>query len=265
MSSRIAFVTSERLSRIPKLRHGMTQRFGGISRGPYESLNLGLHVEDYKQHVVENRRRACRALGFPLASWVGAEQVHGVHVARVTSRHRGSGAFEHATAIPKADGLITNEADVLLTSFFADCVPIVVYDPQERSIGMAHAGWRGTVGRIAGKLVHAMQHEFSCDPAALYVWIGPSIGPCCYVVGSELAQRVADAFGSNFVPFDVSRQQHTLDLPALNKALLQQAGVKEEHIELAGQCTQCQTDTFFSHRASGGKTGRMACFIGLTK
>ncbi len=171
-----------------------TTRKGGVSRGRFAQCNLGLAVGDEPAAVVENRRRALSALGLELSSAVAAQQVHGDRVARVGRAEAGRGALARETAIPGVDALITDETGLTLIIGCADCVPVYLVDPDRPAIGLAHAGWRGTVGKIATQTVRAMTGAFGSRPDRLLAAIGPSIGPCCYEVDETVAGPLREAF-----------------------------------------------------------------------
>ncbi len=253
-------------SRNPRLLAGITTRNGGVSSPPFSSLNMGLHVSDDPALVLQNRKRLADVTGIPLSSWVVGEQVHGVKAAKVGRADRGSGAVEQATAIPGSDGLYTLEAGVLLTAFYADCVPLFFYAPDHQFMGLAHAGWRGTVSNMAQKMVEAYTDKEGLPHDGLYAAIGPAIGSCCY----EVDQAVIDAV-NNIAPdcpaavYKASGRDghYMLDIKELNRYLLIQAGVPEKNIIVTGYCTSCSDNLFFSHRRDEGKSGRMLSFIGM--
>lgn len=258
----VELTTSKLLGTVAGVRHGFTTRRSGVGSPPYDALNMGLHVGDDEAVVVENRRRALAALGFTLEDWVSGEQVHGARVVPVTAADRGRGAVNHAQAVEGADGLITDSPGVLLAGYFADCVPLLVVDPKGLRVGIGHAGWRGTVDNIAGTLIQSLVDAYGSDPTEVVVWIGPAIGPCCFQVGPEVAER----FQQTGLGAYVRRGEGlSIDLPAVNKHLLVAAGVPIDHIEVSQVCTACHTDRFFSHRALGPKTGRMAALIGIAR
>lgn len=240
--------------------HACTDRHGGVSDEPFRSLNLGLHVGDDEDRVRTNREKVCRALGVDAASLVVGEQVHGTNVARVDAAHRGRGARRAVDAIPGVDALITDSPGVVLFGLFADCVPVLLYDPERRAIGLAHAGWKGTVGHIAGGTVRAMANAFGSRPQACFAAIGPSIGPCCYEVGQDVAARFQEADATV-----VHRRGngYYVDLWTANVRQLEAAGVPTDQITVARLCTRCVKEQFFSHRGDGGRTGRIAAAIGL--
>jgi len=251
----------------PGVTHAITTRHGGSSAPPFDTLNLGQHVGDDRDAVARNRERLARLVGSPVERVTFASQVHGTRVAVINERGAGS-------AVPDTDALITAHPGLPIVILVADCVVIGLYDPVRHVAGIAHAGWRGTLGGVAVKTVETMRDVFRTDPADLVASIGPSIGPCCYTVGPD----VTDAFFAEhpemaddvLTPPDfasagsfegVSDDRMMLDLWQANERLLAGAGVPPDHIETAGRCTSCETDTFFSHRAESGRTGRFAGVI----
>lgn len=240
--------------------HACTDRHGGASDEPFQSLNLGLHVGDDAARVLANREKVCDALGVDAASLVVGEQVHGTNVARVDAAHRGRGARHAADAIPGVDALITDSPGLVLFGLFADCVPVLLYDPERRAVGLAHAGWKGTVGQIAGGTVRAMADAFGSRPQTCFAAIGPSIGPCCFEVGRDVAVRFQEADGAVVCQ---SGNSYRVDLWKANVRQLEAAGIPAEHITVARLCTRCLKEQFFSHRGDGGRTGRIAAAIGL--
>ena len=237
-------------------QHAIFTREGGVSPPPFNTLNLSVSVPDEKARVYANRRRAYGIYGRDTDTVVHAHLVHGAAVARVTQADNG-------TWIRHVDGLITDEPGCALTMNFADCAPILLYDPQKRVAGLGHAGWQGAVKDLPGALVRAMQRHFGSDPAVLLAAIGPCIGPCCYEVGEAVisaAQRAFDEPASLLV--DNGGQRPHFDLPQANRRNLEAAGVGQ--IEVAPLCTACRTDLFFSHRAERGRTGRFGAIFMLT-
>ncbi len=240
--------------------HAFSDRYGGVSRPPFASLNVGLHVGDDAAAVQENRRRLCRALGIDQEALVAARQVHGATVAVVDGDDRGRGAFALSDAVPGADALVTDAPGVVLLALFADCVPVFLFDPVRRTVGLAHAGWKGTAGGIARRAVQTLHDAFGSSPSDCHAAVGPAIGPCCYEVGEDVAGVFGDA-GADIVTRHGPRFR--LDLWEANRRQLEAAGVPRENITVARLCTRCMRDTFFSHRGDGGRTGRMAAVIGL--
>lgn len=245
----------EALDDQPGLFHGIFTRLGGVSAAPWATLNVGHTVGDTAEAVEENHRRICRALGISRQDIASGYQVHGIRVAHVSYQDRGR-------VYPQTDIMITAAPGVALMQRYADCLPIVLYDPVHRAIGLAHAGWRGTLAGVARKAVEAMQTAFGSHPSDLIAGLGPGIGPCCYQVGPEVA-AAAQAAIPGWPSVLLSRRDGSwhLDLWEANRRLLAQAGVGR--IEIAGLCTACRTDEFYSHRAEQGRTGRFGVVIGL--
>jgi len=251
------------LARLDGFVHGVSTRRGGVSRGPFESLNLGLHVGDDPAAVLENRRRLCQALGVELDALVAGDQVLGNVVAWATEAHRGRGARHANTALPHTDALVTDTPGLVLAAFSADCPLVALADPVRRAVGLAHASRRGTLGSIALRTVRAMERLLGCRPADMVAAIAPSIGPCCYEVGGEVAAEARAALpdAERFLARRNGRWH--MDLWAANAAQLAEAGLDPRRIEPPSLCTRCRAETFFSHRASGGTTGRFAVLLGI--
>lgn len=267
------FVTIERWEREhPCLSAGMTTRHGGVSGGPYESMNCALHIQDEPADVIENRRRLADALGWPFEAWTCGEQVHDRRVAVVTLADRGKGRTSREDAFQHTDAIVTNEPGIWLTSFYADCVPLYFFDPVQQVVGLAHAGWKGTVLRIASDTIRTMSETFGSDTSDVLTAIGPSIGICCYEVDDTVISRIDSCL--NEIGADPELRQNVyrpgaengkwmLSLQELNRQIMIKAGILPTHIEICGMCTGCRTDLFYSHRKENGATGRMASWIGL--
>ncbi len=229
------------------LEHAFITRLGGVSTGPFTSLNLGSAVGDDPTAVAENHRRVCAALALKREQVVSPHQVHGNSVRQV---HRGDGG----TIIPETDALMTNEPGVALLLRFADCTPVLLYDSEHHAITLIHAGWRGVAAAIAPTAVQAMQMAFATRPAALWAGIGPAIGPQHYAVTEDIVMAIQAT-----VPGDVpiARQESAqwyLDMPKAVAAQLAAAGVRR--IEHSGLDTAGNTAEWYSHRAEQGHTGR---------
>jgi polyphenol oxidase len=254
----------------PSVSAGFTGRTGGFGSSPFDSLNVALHVHDNPATVIHNREQIANTLDIPFEAWTCADQIHGHTVAVITKEQRGSGRKQLSDAIQGTDGMVTNEPGIWLNSFYADCVPLYFLDPVRGAVGIAHAGWKGTVGDIAGETVRVMQTTFGSKPNELLAAIGPSIGMCCYEVDERVIRRVDEVLeekGLAEVKGNVLSRKATdkamLNLQELNRQLLIKEGILPIHIELSHLCTSCNTDLFFSHRKEGGKTGRMTAWIGL--
>ncbi len=240
-----------------------TTRLGGISGGPYTALNLGYSVGDEAAAVAANRRLLYAAVGAVEGDVVTCHQVHSTNVMSVGDGARGRGAVSATNMIPNTDALITDRPDLFLFLRFADCVPIVFCDPQHGAVGLAHAGWKGTVGDIVGVTIAAMTRAFGSRPEAMLAAVGPAVGACHYTVQDDVATQVRTK-----LPFwkDILTSKDDgfgLDLPEANRRLLLAAGVPEASVEMSGLCTACHTDDFYSHRAENGKTGRFGVLVSV--
>lgn len=244
------------------LNAGFSTRNGGVSKGEWSSLNSALHVNDQPQHVVLNRKLIMESVGSSFEAWTCAEQVHGNEIYVVTEQDKGRGRYRREDAIPAKDGLMTNVPGICLTSFYADCVPLYFYDPIHQAVGLAHAGWKGTVSFIAREMVLKMQRTYGSQPEQLKAAIGPAIGSCCY----EVDEAVIQHFAAAQITYGITPKKNSrfwLDLKEINRQIMIKAGIMAMNIELSNLCTACRTDMFFSHRAEEGRTGRMVSWIGL--
>ena len=242
----------------------VTTREGGVSEGGYRSLNLSFSVGDDPAAVLENRRRAAAAFGADPADFVFADQVHGDRVHLVTDGDRGRGSTSPASAIPGADILVTRETGVVLAVLVADCVPVVLLDPVARLAAVAHAGWRGTVARVASKAVRELE---ACGGEAgrMIAALGPAVGPASYEVGEEVAGAIRRSYGDEaddlLRPVPGSRSM--LDLRQANVADLVGAGVPRRAVHLAGVTTGLP-GPYFSHRREQ-PCGRFAALVRLAR
>ncbi|NLN87641.1 MAG: peptidoglycan editing factor PgeF [Syntrophomonadaceae bacterium] len=239
-------------------------RLGGVSQGIHESLNMGLHVEDQDELVLENRRRLAAVFDFNLDAVVCCQQVHGNQVAVVGEADRGRGAFRLGDEIPGCDALVTVQPGIFLLSFYADCVPLYLFDPLQRVVASAHCGWKGTMGRIGRHTIDMMNRQFGTRPESVWAFIGPGIGAPCFEINPDLAARVNAEFTGWHDIINRDRQdRYTWDLQETNARILQAAGVMSRNISICSLCTVCQPDLFFSYRREKGLTGRMAAVLGL--
>jgi YfiH family protein len=228
----------------------VTTRHGGVSSGPYASLNLGLHVGDAEQDVLENRRLAAAALGAGLGDVVFCIQAHGPNVTVVTTADRGSGALTQRDAIPGTDALVTMDAGVVLTVMVADCVPIVLYDPAAHVLACVHAGWRGTVRRVSEAAVAAMR-SLGATPENVIAGLGPAIPPDRYQVGEEVYQAAREGLGeraSQQVLREDGNGRWLFDLWTANRLVLQDVGVPGQNMHVAEIPTGSDPGLFFSDR-----------------
>lgn len=240
------------------LIHAIFTRQGGVSPAPWDSLNVASTVGDVQQRVDLNRERAFEALGRDPDSLFDVWQIHSAKVVCADAPR-----FPRENHI-KADAILTDNPGVTLFMRFADCVPILLYDPIQNVVGLVHAGWRGTVRGVVPAAVATMQERYHSHPADLRAGIGPSIGPHHYQVGDEVIQQVQAFFGAQaetLLPSQDGAVQ--FDLWQANRLLLEKAGLTD--VRVAELCTACHLDDWYSHRAENGQTGRFGVLIGLKK
>jgi YfiH family protein len=290
----LCYLHFQHFQHFPELTHGVFTRRGGYSPVPYDGLNTSSsrigEPRDSVENVVRNRQLALQALGLQDAPTVTLWQVHSANVVvfNAEDEWRTDWAFHsyyerswNPTAIRKADALITRERGVALSLSFADCTPIMLYDPHEQVIGIAHGGWRGTARGIVFAMIAAMHERFGCQSAHIRAGIGPAIGACCYEVSEDVREHFLGM--AEFADMPVDRRYRSLvcesavfstiaspggkslrlDLWETNRNQLLMAGLHPEHVEVAEICTRCHTDQFFSHRGEQGKTGRFPVVMAL--
>ncbi|MBI5652400.1 MAG: peptidoglycan editing factor PgeF [Chloroflexi bacterium] len=254
IANAVGYYTFDALKNSGALVHAISTRHGGVSPAPFDTLNLSVAVGDEAANAHENLARLHVALELDARATVDAKQAQADQVAIVTAHARG-------TRIANVDALITNQPGINLLLRFADCVPILFYDPAHHAIGIAHAGWRGTVMQIATNTVNAMRESFGTRPRDVIACIAPSIGPCCYRVGDDVIARVRETF-TNADELLVARAGAIhFDLWQANATQLRARGV--EQIEIANICTAHHTNDFYSWRAEKANTGRFGAVIGL--
>jgi YfiH family protein len=253
------------LLRFKEIKHFLSTRTGGFSEFPYHSLNLGLHVGDDLDKVLKNRRRLAEAIGIPLDRFTVARQIHSGNVRVVSDEQRGSSSTDQGNAIEDTDAMVTDTPGICLIVLVADCVPMLFFDPLKKAVGVAHAGWRGTLQSIAGNTVTTMEKAFGSSPEDIMVGIGPSIGPCCYRVGPEVISQVKGVFKDRdgYIVNESKDGEGYFDLCKANLEGLLHAGIERKNIEIVGRCTCHEPDLFFSYRNQRGDTGRFAAGIML--
>ncbi len=240
----------------------VTTREGGVSTGPFRSLNLALHVGDEPSRVLENRRRALTSLGAGPEDLVLGEQVHGAEVAIVDASARGRGATTMTDALPAADAIVTADPGIVLGVLVADCVPIVLVDPASRVLACVHAGWRGTAGAVVDRALAAMV-GLGARTERLSAYLGPAVSPARYQVDRPVIDAIGRRTGGGdpgVSPDGPGRWR--LDLPAVNRRILAEAGVAPERIHRSPYTTS--DPRFYSHRGAGGRAcGRFALLARL--
>lgn len=247
-------------------RHLFSTRIGGVSEGDLSSMNLSYTRGDKKENVDENFRRIAKVLECEMDDFVLTHQTHTTNVRVVTKDDKGKGIVRERD-YENVDGLITNVPGIVLSTFYADCVPLYFVDPVKRAIGLSHSGWRGTVNKMGKVTVEKMMEEYESNPSDIIAAIGPSICVDCYEVSMDVAEEFLCAFEDadnlSQIVIQKSEEKAMLDLWQANLAVLCEAGIKREHITLPDVCTACNKDILFSHRASNGKRGNLGAFLVL--
>lgn len=251
----VVYMTSPNIS----TSHAFTTRFGGVSEGIYESLNLSFSCGDDREKVSENYRILAKALEIEPLEFAFSRQVHRDDIRVCTMKDRQGVPY---TVSYEADGIITDVKDLPLVIFTADCTPILLHDPVREAIGAVHAGWRGTVMDIAGKAVRKMCEVYGCEPQNIKAAIGPCISKCCFETGAEVYEAVKALLGDDADVFADSKPngKYMIDLKGINAYLLKKAGVLS--VEISDECTKCLCDKYWSHRATNGKRGtQCSCIV----
>lgn len=251
------------LARVVGVAHGITGRAVGLDDA---DGNVGYSAPRDADRAWAARRAWCVAVGVDAARLAVVGQVHGAEVVRVGAAEAGRGARPGSGRAGLADALITDEPGVVLMTLHADCLPILLVDPERPAIAAVHAGWRGTVADVAGAAVQAMTAAYGSRPDRLLAHLGPAIGAACYEVGPEVAEawRSAARDTPGVVAGAAPGEREHFDLVAANRALLGRAGLTEANMEAAGICTRCHGASWFSHRGQGPTTGRFGAVIALT-
>lgn len=258
----VPYLTYNSLSEINFINHAFSTRLGGVSAGEFTSMNMAFNRGDNPESVTENYKRICKSAGFDFDSLTASAQDHNTFVRAVTSENKGVGIYKPRD-LQSVDALITNEKGVTLVTYYADCTPLFFVDTKQKAIGLAHAGWRGTVGRIGKKVVNKMTELYGTNPTDIVAAIGPAISVCCYEVDKPCADNfyaLSDLDSSRFV-FPKENGKYMIDLLETNRQILVAAGVKNENITVSDVCTNCNSELLWSHRATKGKRGTMSAFM----
>ena len=263
-SGEFPYLSYPLLEQTGMVKHCFTTRLGGVSEGIFESLNLSFSRGDQRAAVEENFQRVAQALGTEYGNFVFTDQTHTVNVRRVGIEDAGKG-LTRARGYSDVDGLITNEPGLVLSTFYADCVPLYFIDTKKRAIGLSHSGWRGTVRRMGRVTLETMRREFGTLPEDVICAIGPSICQDCYEVSEDVAEEFIREFSSHSgeILENKGNGKYQLDLWRANEIVLLQAGIKQEHLSVTDVCTCCNPQILFSHRASHGKRGNLGAFLSL--
>lgn len=260
----VTFITFPGLNEYKNmLVHGFSTRLGGVSKAHLSSMNLSFSRGDERENVLENHRRFAKALGYKEKDLVFSNQVHKTNFHIVTKEDKGKGIIKESDIL-EIDGLVTDEKDIPIITFFADCVPIFLFDPQKEVIALVHSGWRGTVEKISAKMIALMENQYGCQPVDIRCAIAPSICYNCYEVSEDVAGQFIDKFGDGKdLLYKKENGKYQLNLHRACEMTLLDAGISKEHIDITDLCTCCNPDFFFSHRASHGMRGNLAAVMML--
>lgn len=281
----LEYLTYPSLEETGIVRHLITTRLGGVSKGEFSSMSLSFTRGDREEDVQENYRRIGQVLGCPPENMTASQQTHTTNIRLVTCADKGKGVIRPLD-YQNIDGLMTDEPGIALVTYYADCVPLLFVDPIHRAIGTAHSGWRGTVGKMGQCMVKSMGEAFGTRPEELYAAIGPSICQDCYEVSEDVAEKFADleerteelrkelllsgcyraGYDGNLpkiIESGIQTGKYQLDLWLANYVILRQAGIPLKRIATTDICTCHNSEYLFSHRASGGRRGNFAAFLML--
>lgn len=271
LAGKMEYLTFPGLEESGIAAHMVSTRLGGVSSGIFSTMNYSYSRGDLKEAVDENFRRTAQAFGVSEDAFVCSDQTHTTNVRVVTAQDRGKGV-----TCPKdyadVDGLVTNVPGLILSTFYADCVPLLFVDPVHRAIGCSHSGWRGTAAEMGRVTVETMRREYGSRPEEILAAVGPSICQACYEVSADVAEQFLQLFSRKEYQFvnageTVRKKQqdgkYQLDLWRANEAVLLAAGIRTEHLWVTDICTCHNPEYLFSHRASKGKRGNFGAFIML--
>ena len=263
----VTYLTYPSFEQFPDIVHCFSTRLGGVSQGIFSSMNLSFTRGDEENAVKDNYRRLSAAVGFSLEDIVTSDQTHTTNVQLVGAEDRGKGVTRPRT-YKDVDGMITNVPGVVLCTFYADCVPLYFVDPVHKAVGLSHSGWRGTVGKIGKVTIEKMAEQFGSDPEEIFTAIGPSICQDCYEVSEDVILEFQKAFEEKYwerLLYKKKNGKYQLNLWEANHIIFLEAGIKEDHISVPGICTCCNPEFLFSHRASHGRRGNLAAFLGILR
>ena len=256
----IQYYESSFLSGCDFLTHAFCTRLGGISEEDYDSLNISFREGDLESRVLQNWNRMAMAFAVPLDNFLTLNQVHGDDIFII----KPYGDYLPVDKTLDYDAMVTTRQNLAICIKTADCVPVLMVDRAQKIIAAVHAGWKSTAAGISAKVIRLLFERYNSDPQNLLVAIGPSIGPCCFEVDEEAAEsfRIQEDCELFLSPGE-KKKKWMVDLPEANRRQLINCGIHEDNIDLANLCTSCRQDLFFSHRGSGGITGRQLNFIML--
>ena len=259
----VGYLTFKNLEKLEFLKHCFSTRLGGVSSGQYKSMNLSYSQGDNIENVDENYKIFCDALGFNIEKLVITSQIHGNEIKCISKNDIKPGLLNNRKSAG-VDGFVTDVPGVVLATFHADCPAIFMADGVKKVVGVAHAGWKGTVKKIAKNLVDKFIVCYGSSPSDLICALGPAIGQCCFEVSTDILPEFEKlGLPETYLKFSDKNNKVNIDLLEVNKQILLQEGVLAKNVVKSDVCTKCNHDLLFSHRATNGKRGGSAAFITL--
>lgn len=260
----VPYISYRILDDIPWLKNAVSTRLGGVSKDYLASMNLGFNRGDLDENVIRNHEIFANVIGVNPKNIVTGNQTHTTNVKVVTKDDCGKGIYRDRN-YKDIDGLITNEKGIVLATYYADCVPLLIVDTKNKAIGLSHSGWRGTVGKIGKVTIEKMGELYGTKPEDIVACIGPSICQKCYEISEEVAVQFKEAFPNNIkeILIDKGNGKYQLDLWECNRINFKEAGVLPENIKVTDICTCHNTDVLFSHRGHNGKRGNLGAFLSI--
>lgn len=261
----VPYVTFPMLDEMEDVVHGVSTRLGGVSTEHLSSMNLSFTRGDDPENVRENYRRIAASMGFDPENMVLSQQTHTTHVYKVTEADRGRG-FTRPLGYTDVDGLMTDVPGLVLVTSYADCVPLFFVDPVKKVVALSHSGWKGTAHRMGMVTVEAMKREYGCRPEDIRAAVGPSICQDCYEVSEDVFMQIEAIMpedAGDELYYQKENGKYQLNLWKINEQIFLQAGILQEHISVTDVCTCCNPEVFFSHRATQGRRGNLAAFLGI--
>ena len=260
----VPYISYRILDDIPWLKNAVSTRLGGVSKDYLASMNLGFNRGDLDESVIRNHEIFANVIGVNPKNIVTGNQTHTTNVKVVTKDDCGKGIYRDRN-YTDIDGLITNEKGIVLATYYADCVPLLIVDTKNKAIGLSHSGWRGTVGKIGKVTIEKMGELYGTKPEDIVACIGPSICQKCYEISEEVAVQFKEAFPDNIkeILIDKGNGKYQLDLWECNRINFKEAGVLPENIKVTDICTCHNTDVLFSHRGHNGKRGNIGAFLSI--
>ena len=260
----VPYISYRILDDIPWLKNAVSTRLGGVSKDYLASMNLGFNRGDLDENVIRNHEIFANVIGVNPKNIVTGNQTHTTNVKVVTKDDCGKGIYRDRN-YTDIDGLITNEKGIVLATYYADCVSLLIVDTKNKAIGLSHSGWRGTVGKIGKVTIEKMGELYGTKPEDIVACIGPSICQKCYEISEEVAVQFKEAFPDNIkeILIDKGNGKYQLDLWECNRINFKEAGVLPENIKVTDICTCHNTDVLFSHRGHNGKRGNLGAFLSI--